>query len=125
MTRFDGQGAQEAGHARDLLHWVYKHHINARPAIRRQIGAILTQFCRIPTRRIEIGCVLEVLGQIIRGLTPPISNSVRTLFRQMILPLHLPSEYAEWRDQLPLLQLYHNPLVFVTCEMIEKNRCVV
>ncbi len=50
---------------------------------------------------------------IVAGLpaAAPLSPAALGLFRGALLPLHRPNKFFEWRDQLPLLQTYHAPLV--------------
>lgn len=54
----------------------------------------------------------QVLGQIIKGFRLPLTDVHRSLLLSSLLPLHKSNEMYEWRDQIPLLQTYHEPLVF-------------
>jgi hypothetical protein len=53
-----------------------------------------------------------VVGQIVRGFSSPLTGVHRSLLLATLLPLHKSNEMYEWRDQIPLLQIYHEPLVF-------------
>lgn len=53
-----------------------------------------------------------MLGQIIKGFRLPLTSVHKALLVTGLLPLHKSNEMYEWRDQIPLLELYHEPLVF-------------
>ena len=63
-----------------------------------------------------------MLGQIIKGFGSPLTEVHRLLLANVLLPLHKNNEMYEWRDQIPLLQLYHEPLVFCLVQYLERDR---
>jgi hypothetical protein len=46
---------------------------------------------------------------------------LRELFRSVLLPLHRPNGFFEWRDQLPLLQTYHEPLMACLLQLLRRR----
>lgn len=43
------------------------------------------------------------------------------LLHDVLLPLHKPNSMVLWRDQVPVLQLYHEPLVRCMVALVEKD----
>ncbi len=74
-----------------------------------------------PSRAIRISPILEILGQITRGFQIPLLDVHRDLITHILLPLHEPNQMAEWRDQLPLLAEYHDPLVYAIVQILDKE----
>jgi len=81
----------------------------------------------------RIAALLEVIGAIVDGWAfGPISvdgvgvaemhRSMRSLLRYVVLPLHAPNEMEEWRDQTPLIQAYHEPLVVCISKLVTAER---
>lgn len=48
----------------------------------------------------------QVLGQIIKGFAQPLTPTHAALLHHVLLPLHRVNEMYEWRDQIPLIQVY-------------------
>jgi hypothetical protein len=44
------------------------------------------------------------------------------VLHDLLLPLHKPNEMVLWRDQVPVLQTYHEPLVRCLVKLVEKDR---
>lgn len=64
-----------------------------------------------------------MLGQIIKGFgRGPLTATHTALLHRVLLPLHRVNEMYEWRDQVPLLQRYHEPLVFCLVQYLERDR---
>jgi serine/threonine protein kinase len=108
-------------YARTLLHWVYSRFPRRRGCVRGAIGAVLSRFIRTPSKRVQLGPLLEVVGQVARGFRVPLCTVHRDLLVRLLLPLHAPNEMAEWRDQTPLLAAYHEPLVYAVVQILEKD----
>ena len=49
-------------------------------------------------------------------------ESLQTLLFELLLPLHKPSGMVLWRDQSPLLGLYHKPLVQCIAALLSRRR---
>jgi hypothetical protein len=50
-------------------------------------------------------CV-QILDSIICGLQAPISrHTAHELLSKLLMPLHQPDEFEEWRDQVPAVQV--------------------
>lgn len=129
-----------------LLHWIYSHKVDLRPYIRSQFGKHLLAVyadrgssSSSPTgvgfngrgsdagnNRAHVAHLLEVLGTIISGFDGVHSRvqsiCAQELLSQVIMPLHMPNEMIEWRDQVPVLQCYHEPLVRCLVKLIEHDR---
>jgi hypothetical protein len=77
--------------------------------------------------RSHVAPLLKILHTIIAGL--PLLLSPQTaqyeiryeLLVNVLLPLHLPNEMIEWRDQIPIIQQYHEELVRCVVTLIEKT----
>ena len=65
---------------------------------------------------------VQVLGQIIKGFGSPLTSTHQSLLINNLLPLHQNNEMYEWRDQIPLIQLYHEPLVFCLMQYLERDQ---
>ena len=63
------------------------------------------------TSAIGLGMTLRVLLRILQGTSAPFHPSYRHLLFYILVPLHRPSSMVLWRDQTPILDLYHEPLV--------------
>lgn len=63
-----------------------------------------------------------MLGQVIKGFAPPLTPVHTSLLHHVLLPLHRVNEMYEWRDQIPLIQRYHEPLVFCLQQFLERDR---
>ncbi|KAG5176227.1 3-phosphoinositide-dependent protein kinase Serine/threonine protein phosphatase 2A, regulato [Tribonema minus] len=48
----------------------------------------------------------------------PLSAANRALLTRVLLPLHAPNAMYEWRDQIPVLELYHEPLVYALAQFV-------
>ena len=61
---------------------------------------------------------------IIAGMktTENTKDSYNHILKELLLPLHQPNEMILWRDQVPVLQLYHEILVKCLLKLIEKDR---
>jgi len=64
----------------------------------------------------------QVLGQVIKGFGSPLTPVHTALLHHVLLPLHRVNEMYEWRDQIPLIQRYHEPLVFCLVQYLERDR---
>ena len=78
----------------------------------------------------HVGPLLDILYQIIAGFSTADSDSDerRTqselfvhLLQDVLLPLHKPNQMVAWRDQIPVLQVYHEPLVRCVLKLVEKD----
>ena len=137
LSRFDGAAAAgEHEHAllSRTLHWVYASQPSQRATLRLWLGQKLMHFGKNPNNSLAVGPLLDVTAQIVRGfkrassdtaLSPLSSSSLDAAHRQLlhcvILPLHNPSTFFEWRDQLPLLQTYHTSLVFCILQFLGRD----
>ena len=52
-------------------------------------------------------------------------DSYRHLLFNILLPLHKPSNMTLWRDQTPVLGVYHKPLVQCICTIVSKDKTLI
>lgn len=125
VGRFEVTQPEEAAFLRDTLHWLYSSFPEKRSSLRTRIGGVLSRFKRSPHKGVRVNELLEVLGQVVRGFSTPLTAIHKDLLFRVLIPLHQPNEMAEWRDQLPLLQMYHEPLVYCLNQFLEKDPSLV
>ncbi len=106
----------------ECWYWLYSSFPEHRCDIRLVLGGVLLNFRSKPLRSTRISPILETLGQIARGFQAPLLDVHRDLLTHILLPLHEPNQMAEWRDQLPILAEYHEPLVYIIVQILDKER---
>jgi serine/threonine protein kinase len=121
LDRFEAGIADERAFLRDLAHWLYANFPHQRVAMRARIGAVLSHYSRQPNKRTHVKELLEVVGQIVIGFQRPLTAVHKGLLLRVLLSLHAPNEMHEWRDQIPVLQLYHEPLVYAIVQFLEHD----
>eukprot|EP01034_Spumella_vulgaris_P029535 gene29535-36601_t len=88
--------------------------------------------------RAHVSHLLEILCVIIGGLTGGNIEETSTdmecassllqlravseLLSDVLMPLHTPNEMVEWRDQVPVVQGYHEVLVRCVVRLVERDR---
>jgi hypothetical protein len=114
--------------AKQCVHWIYQNRTDLRAMLRRALcDAILVEgqgrgrSKDAGSSRDHVGPLLDVLLCIVEGLQVSPSNAaiLRDLTTHVLLPLHRPDEMIEWRDQIPVLQRYHEPLVLCLAAVIQ------
>lgn len=77
------------------------------------------------TSRGHVFFLLKVLQVIISGFQTTNDREIylqrRELLVDVLIPLHLPNEMVEWRDQIPVVQTYHEALVQCVVLLAEKT----
>ena len=119
--------------AQHCLHWIYQNRLDLRTMMRKSISSVLrSQSCSlIPgyqksrhndggKGRDHVAPMLEFLLCIVEGFLVPLREADRGLLEQVLMPLHQPNQMVEWRDQIPVLQIYHPQLVDCVKALIEK-----
>jgi len=122
LSRFDAALETEHTFLRELLHLLYQDFPSARPLLRALIARFLTTFINTGKKSMAVAPLLEVLGQIIKGFAAPLTDVHSRLLLALLLPLHHNDDMYEWRDQIPVIQLYHEPLVFCLTQYLERDR---
>ena len=120
--------------AQHCLHWIYQNRLDLRTMMRKSISSVLrSQSCSlIPgyqksrhndggKGRDHVAPMLEFLLCIVEGFLVPLREADRGLLEQVLMPLHQPNQMVEWRDQIPVLQIYHPQLVDCVKALIEKS----
>lgn len=116
------------------IHWIYQNRVDLRSPIRKLLSsALLAEATPDPNvkkgrykdggkGRDHIGPMLDVLLCIVEGLNFSPQTSYKALLLNVLMPLHQPNEMVEWRDQIPVLQLYHRQLIRCVQAVIEKSK---
>ncbi len=130
------------------MHWLYSHCLPLRAALRSQIGHQLlavhhykgsiskfsVQGSDAGSSRAHVSHFLDILCAVVSGLSFESadgeggassllqSRSVSELLSDVLMPLHAPNEMVEWRDQIPVLQSYHEGLVRCLLRLVERDR---
>ena len=102
---------EECEFVQSVLLMLYEKSCTIRISIRHEIGRFLFEFAQIPTRTSFLTPILTVLNSILRGIECKSSSSVNRLFKQVLLPLHLPNGWSFWDRQTPILAEYHQSLL--------------
>ena len=118
-----------------LIHWIYKSREDLRPIMRRNMCSALTskgtaggpgdhkvQHMDMGRSRNHVASILGVLLCIIEGIISFHPSVHSGLLQNVLMPLHQPNEMVEWRDQIPAIQLYHEPLVQCIKALIVRSR---
>jgi Protein phosphatase 2A regulatory B subunit (B56 family) len=116
------------------LHWIYQNRLDLRMMMRKSISSVLlSQSCSLVPGyqksrhndggkgRDHVAPMLEFLLCIIEGFLVPLGEADRGLLERVLMPLHQPNQMVEWRDQIPVLQIYHPQLVDCVKALIEKS----
>ena len=102
-------------------------HSHARGRVRNDCG----------NQNYRIDALLDILSVVIDNIDMPadcsysvdpllvhvtgvveIVRSLDSLVSDLLLPLHSPNEMEEWRDQTPVIQVYHETLVRCMCRVV-------
>lgn len=139
----DKPARQSLPQLKKLLHWLYTYRVEDRPEIRSLLGKELLELHGNATSGSvdagnsmgHIAPLLDIMFHIISGftVTDPSKrqevdqvddiNLISTL-NDIMLPLHRPNEMVLWRDQIPVLQTYHEQLVRCVLKLVEKDRAL-
>ena len=101
----------------NCLRLLYQKMVSCRCKMRSEIGKFLREFTLIPTRTCHLSPILNVLNVIISGM----SYADRSLFYEILLPLHKPNGWSFWDRQTPVIGEYHKALVQCCHAVIEKE----
>ena len=101
-----------------VLRLLYQKLVKSRCRLRSEIGKFLREYTLIPTRTSHLTPVLNALNVIITGMF----YADKTLFTEILLPLHKPNGWAFWDRQTPVIGEYHKALVQCCFSLIEKEK---
>ena len=129
-----------------MMHWVYSAKVSLRGYIRTSLGKLVLRSAdqidfgggveAAPTKKASSNVdardtrghvlhLLELLHCIIAGLDVGAGDAAHfyygRLLHDVLLPLHKPNAMVLWRDQMPVLQVYHEPLVRCVLGLVEKD----
>jgi serine/threonine protein kinase len=68
-----------------------------------------------------IRMTLRVLHRILQGTSSKLEKSHEHVLTYHLIPVHRPSSMVLWRDQISLLELYHEPLVQCIAILLQKK----
>ena len=133
-----------------MIHWIYSAKVSIRKRIRASLGKLLLRSAdqidfgssgaEAPPTKKALGSVdardtrghvlhlLELLHSIVAGLDVSGEEAAHfsfgRLLHDLLLPLHKPNAMVLWRDQMPVLQVYHEPLVRCVLALVDKDEAV-
>jgi serine/threonine protein kinase len=107
----------ECSFIESCLRLLYGKLVSRRGVIRREIGRFLHEYVQIPTRTSHLTPILNFLNDILYGM----AEVDRSLFTEILLPLHKPNGWSYWDRQTPILGEYHKSLVQCCYTMITKD----
>lgn len=125
-------------HLKRLFHWVYSHRNADRPLLRHLLGKVILSTADTGAARASVvdggnskghvAPLLDLVYSIIAGLSVTTGGeethceqNMSSLLHDILLPLHAPNEMVLWRDQIPVIQTYHEPLVKCVLKLVEKD----
>jgi len=117
-----------------LLYTIYESCEDLRAGVRGDIIRFLNGFSRSgrQLRHAQVRPVLELLGQIVAGMNPvPLESEasakdsqkisqLKILLQRTLLGLHATNEMTLWRDQVPVLSLFHADLVYCVLAVLDQ-----
>lgn len=115
----------------NLLHWMYLNKVDIRIELKKLLISMVLYHSNHSTHtrqldggnsRCHVNYLLELFLSIIKGYQLPLSIENKSILVNVFLPLYLPNEMIEWRDQIPLLQVYHNNLLNCCITLICNER---
>jgi len=138
-----------ATYLKRMVHWIYSVKASIRKFIRASLGKLVLRSAdqidfgsgveTQPTKkspssvdardtRGHVLHLLELLHSIIAGLGVSTGEAAHfrfgRLLHDVLLPLHKPNAMVLWRDQMPVLQVYHEPLVRCVLGLVDKDAAV-
>jgi serine/threonine-protein phosphatase 2A regulatory subunit B' len=105
---------------RGLLHSLYSTFPPLRPTLRNLIGNFLQRYLRAPSHPQGVSEILQMYAAIIRGVGVPLAAQHRDFLLRHLLPLHQP--HAMLNELAPVMQAYHESLVYVLVQFLEKDK---
>lgn len=132
--RFQIEWDQHISDLEKILGQVYLvANAHQRKLCRRLLGHVWSQYINSAgaaglrqenTRAAGIRLTLQVLYRILLGVET-IEVSHEHLLSQHLIPLHKPDAMVLWRDQISVLELYHEPLVKCIAIILQKKQSLV
>ena len=115
----DTPTASELAHLRPLLHTLYSLLPSQRPNIVSNIAAFFDSFVRAPLYPHGVGDLLAVYGSVVKGYRT-VDKRKHDWLLAHVMPLHQPNAMSN--ELTPLIQHYHEQLVYVLCEYLKKDK---
>ena len=104
------------------IHWLYSINIGVRRTIRSLLGSSLSQFASDYNQRCDICGLINFFSAIVMGMESPLDHTFCShLVYDILAPLHRHNGMSSWRDQQPILKIFHNDLVCAIIRLIEKS----
>ena len=105
---------------RGLLHRLYALLVPSRPLLLSLIASFMQRFLRQPLFPQGVSELLAVYAAVVKGLRLPLLPRHAHWLLRNVVPLHLPN--AMMNELTPLLQAYHEPLVYALVQLLTKDR---
>ena len=109
----------ELAHLRPLLHTLYSLLPSQRAAILSQLASSFDSFVRAPLYPHGVGDLVAVYGSVVKGYRS-VDKRKHDWLLAHIMPLHQPNAMSN--ELTPLIQHYHEQLVYALCEHLKKDR---
>ena len=115
----DTPTASELAHLRPLLHTLYSLLSSHRTDITSHIASFFDSFVRAPLYPHGVGDLLAVYGSVVKGYRS-VDKRKHDWLLAHVMPLHHPNAMSN--ELTPLIQHYHEQLVYVLCEYLKKDK---
>lgn len=109
----------ELAQLRPLLHTLYSLLPALRPQILSHMAAFFDSFVRAPLHPHGVGELLAVYGSIVKGYRA-VDKRKHDWLLAHVMPLHQPNAMSN--ELTPLIQHYHEQLVYVLCEYLKRDK---
>ena len=116
----DSPTPQELGLLRGLLHRLYALLVPQRPLVLSLLSSFFQRFLRQPIYPHGVGDLLAVYASVVKGLRSPLLPRHVHWLVHNVLPLHLPNGMQT--ELMPIIQPYHEQLVYVLVEFLKKDQ---
>ena len=115
----DTPTGSELAHIRPLLHTLYTQLLSQRPTILAHLASFFDSFVRAPLFPHGVGDLLAVYGSVVKGYRS-VDKRKHDWLLAHVMPLHQPNAMSN--ELTPLIQHYHEQLVYVLCEYLKKDK---
>ena len=116
----DAPTPQELALLRGLLHRLYALLVPQRAHLLSLLSSFIQRFLRQPIYPQGVGDVLAVYASVVKGFRLPLLPRHVHWASQNVLPLHMPNSMQT--ELTPIIQPYHEQLVYVLVELLKKDQ---
>ncbi len=112
----------------NFSHFIYKNFVPLRPRIKTFLMQCLVEDHPSVSKfeagftKIHVESLLKLLNSILSGISGALLPTHFDIMRLVLLPLHKPNDFIEWRDQKPCIEPYFDSLVKCCAKLIELDK---